>query len=108
MLYLVTDDFGKSAFVNAPFLAHTDRLYLSADAIMEVETSKVIKHSSCGHYFTSNVPVANPIYGRTKVGVSLVGKTKTQWHVGYSAVNGFCIPNRKVLANYDITVNKVV
>jgi hypothetical protein len=108
MLYLVTDDFGKSAFLNLPFLDHSDRLWLSADGIMEAQTGKVLRAPSGKYTFNSNVPHAEPIYGRTKLGNALVGVTKTSWHLGYYADNGFCIPGRKVLANYHLIVKPLV
>jgi hypothetical protein len=105
MLYLVTDDFGKSAFLNLPFMEHSDRLWIVADGIMEAQTGKLLRAPKGRHTFNSNVPHAEPIYGRTKLGTSLVGVTKTYWHLGYSAVNGFCIPSRKVLSNYDLVIS---
>lgn len=81
----------------------------SVSGILDLDTYQVVFNE--GHPFAHFAPDAQPVTGRSKIGPAIFGSefpknNQVEWRIGLVASNGFCLPDRWSLSNYDIIKGK--
>jgi hypothetical protein len=103
MMLLVIDKEGKSAYIRTTQFLPNSTIYHQAEGIKDMSSGRVVKKSKQGFAFDSNAPIARALRAHTKFGVSIQGEKKAMiWNIGYQAANGFTIPSKEVLLNYEV------